>query len=184
MKRINAVLVALAVLLMASTCFAQTSLADAARAAREQRKTAPKAHKVFTNEDLIAMRGDDQPSSGTLQAQAAPAAETADKDKKEAAKSDEQAANANGDALKQQYADTQKEIATLERELSIAQRENQIKTAEYYADAGTQLRDPGGWAADQKKRNDEIATKQKAIADDKAKLADIQEQARKAGVKL
>lgn len=186
MKRFQAIL--LTAMLMSSLCFAQTSLADAARAAREQKKAAPKAQKVFTNDDLSALAAKaDQPSSGTLETPAANKPEgEADKDKakKEGEKSDDAAAKAAADAYKQQYADTQKELATLERELAIVQREQQIKAAEYYADAGARLRNEQQWVADEKKRNDEVAAKQKAIADAKAKLDDIKEQARKAGVKL
>lgn len=78
--------------------------------------------------------------------------------------------------------DQKKEISQLERELNVLQREGQISQAVYYADAGTQLRDPKRYADEQRQRQADLDSKQKALDDAKQKLSDLQDQARQAGV--
>src|SRR5262249_59855183 len=78
--------------------------------------------------------------------------------------------------------DEKKEIRQLERELNVAQREAGVRSAVYYADASTMLRDSAKYSEDSRNLKSEIDTKTQALADARAKLEDLQEQARKAGI--
>ena len=70
----------------------------------------------------------------------------------------------------------------MQRELDIAQREAKLRAAALYGDAGTMLRDQAKFAEDSRKEQDEINTKKQALDAAQQKLADLQEQARKAGL--
>jgi hypothetical protein len=178
MKRILYVS-AFALLTLSTGIAVAQDLGTVARQQRQQKK--PSAKKVYTNEDF----GGGQPAAtpeaapaadAKPDAAAAPAAkpvETSSQDKSKASA-----------ALQQQVDATKAEIASLTRELDIANRENKLRVANYYADAGNSLRDPKKWQDEQKATQDEINNKQKAIDSAKAKLADLVEQGRKAGVKV
>src|SRR5215471_9535717 len=139
------------------------SVVDAARASRARQKANPNA-KVIDN-DVI-------PSAIDASSYTSPyASARASDDKKDDS-------SAKKDAAK----DENKEIRQLERELNVAQREAGVRSAVYYADAGTMLRDSAKYAEDNRKLQAEIETKTQALASAKQKLADLEEQARKAGV--
>jgi len=101
-----------------------TSVADAARRAQEQKKVTPKPSKLITNDNLPAAAKSDAattppPDSSTqvattTEAAAAPAAATASPSTG-AAPSDNASANPEVAALKRQIADQQKEIDLLLR---------------------------------------------------------------------
>ena len=148
---------------------AQESLGDLARQQRQAKR--PSAAKVYTNDDFVPVA----PASSEI-------ADTAEKaDKAEAAGKTEDKAKGAAD-FKAKAAEQKKNIAQLERELDVAQREYRLKVAVYYADVGNNLRDSKKWAEDDRKQRAEIEAKQKGLGDARQKLADIQEQARKAGV--
>ena len=149
------------------------SLGELARQQRQSKR--PSTARVITNDDI---------SMAPAPAPAAPAeakSDTADKTEAAPAPSTDDktklAASFKGKADEQK-----KNIAQLERELDVAQREYRLKVAVYYADVGNNLRDSKKWAEEDRKQRAELDDRQKAIADAKQKLADIQEQARKAGV--
>ena len=154
---------------------AQQSLGELARQQRQAKR--PSSARVITNDD-IAMAPAPAP-----EAAAEPKGDTSDKDKSDAA------AGASADdktklsaSFKAKANDQKKAIAQLEREFDVAQREYRLKVAIYYADVGNNLRDGKKWAEEDRKQRAELDDKQKAIAAAKQKLADIQEEARKAGV--
>jgi hypothetical protein len=99
-----------------------------------------------------------------------------------AAKSPAEQVQQKADDWKKKIDSQKQEIATLQRELDIVQREQRLRAAAYYADAGTQLRDSGRFAEESRKQQEEIDSKKQALDTANQKLADIQEQARKAGV--
>ncbi|MGH9524878.1 MAG: hypothetical protein ACRD3E_20325 [Terriglobales bacterium] len=182
MKR-TVCLSALALMIFAcGTVVAQSSdqdLVAAARKARTQQKNAP-ATKVWTNEDI-----------GSAPAPAAAAADAKTDMAKDAGKPADAAKGpsaedkANAAAAMQKKIDAQKaEIATLSRELDLADREFKLQVANYYADAGNSLRDPKKWADERDAKQKEINDKKAAIDTAKAKLQDLLEQARKAGLKV
>jgi len=184
MKRIVYASALALVMLMSGIAVAQ-DLGTLARQQREQKK--PAAKKVYTNDDIAS-----QPAPSP--APAAPATDAkATTDTKADAATDGKAApkaspaddKAKIEAALQQKVDAQKaQIASLTRELDIADRENRLRVANYYADAGNSLRDPKKWQDEQKAKEDEIAGKKKAIEDAKAKLDEMIEQGRKAGIKV
>jgi hypothetical protein len=178
MKRILQI-VAVALALISGVAIyagAQESLGELARQQRQSKK--PSSAKLYTNDDFAMVPE-------------APAAAAADKtEKSDKAEAGAPKAGAADDKVKlaaafKARADEQKKnIAQLERELDVAQREYRLKVAVYYADAGNNLRDGKKWAEDDRKQRTEIEGKQKAVADAKQKLADLQEEARKAGIRI
>ena len=178
MKRTLYVMTFALLTMLSSTALAQ-DLGAVARQQREQKK--PQAKKVFTNDDIATQRVSPAEPTAEATSATAPAAAGA---KTEAAKPPAED-KAKATAALQQKIDSQKtEITSLTRELDLADRENRLRVANYYADAGNSLRDPKKWSDEQKAKQDEIDGKKKAIEAAKAKLADMIEQGRKAGLKV
>jgi hypothetical protein len=165
----------LSLLFLIATCAsAQQSLGEAARQQRQAKK--PAANKVYTNDDFAAA------PAAAGEAVAAKTEKTDQTEKAEAApKADDRAKKT--EELKAKVDAQKKTITQLERELDLAQREYRLKVAVYYADAGNSLRDSKKWAEDDRRQRAEIESKKKALDDAKKKLADIQEQARKSGIR-
>ena len=162
------------------TISAQESLGDIARRVRMEKAAPPPGAKVYDN-DTIPMHPIPSPaaapsSEGTKGAAAAP-------EKAAQAGAEEKKAQADVNSDWQKKIDDQKnQISLMERELNVLQRENQIATAVYYADAGTQLRDPKKFGEDVRAQKAAIDAKQQQLNDARQKLADMQEEARKANV--
>jgi hypothetical protein len=197
MKKLLPLLIACGVIFVASA--GAQSLVDVAKQTRARQKANPNA-KVIDN-DVIPSTLD---VSSSAPAASSPAASNtsgstelvARKDgtagnqeaAKEESKTDAEKASAATEDQKninlwtKQINDEKKEISQLERELNVAQREAGLHAAVYYADAGSMLRDSGKFAEDNKRLQAEIDTKTQALAAAKQKLADLQEEARKAGV--
>ncbi len=209
MKRVFSLLLAgIVISVTASTIAAAqsqpSSLGDYARAVRKSKpKTAPTA-KSYDNDNL--------PNLSTLSVvgkTSKPAAEAGKDDAKDKDKDAEAKANPDdkSDAQKKaensgqtkpgqspedrqkafdvwkQKIDAQKDkLDLLSRELDVLQREEHLKQAEFYADTATRVRTPSGFADEDAKYKQQIADKQKAVDEAKAKLADLQDGARKAGV--
>jgi len=171
---------------------AQTSLADAARQAKGEKKTVPAAKHVYTNDDV------GEPAAPAVEK--APATEgspdaaktdAAKDDKADGAKTDAKTADKKGskedtsakaNALKDKIASQKKAIADQEREINVMEREHQIRVAEYYADAGNSLRTGEKWFQDEKAYQESLDAKKKALSEAKSQLDELSEQARKAGV--
>ncbi len=196
MKRIP--ILPLVVVLLAFSSFASSqSLGEVARRQRQAKKPAT-AEKVYTNENL--------PTSSSINVVGAEPKPAADANSAEAnadAKSSDAKAEGDGAAdaktggkpapadpakLRAEFTDKaatlKKDIAQLERELDILNREFRLRAAAYYADAGNSLRDPKKWAEQQREHDAQVAEKQKALNEAKQKFADLQEQARRAGVQV
>jgi hypothetical protein len=207
MKRVFSLLLTGIVISVAASTIAAaqsqpSSLGDYARAVRKSKpKTAPTA-KSYDNDNL--------PNLSTLSVvgkTSEPAAEARkddakDKDAEAKAnpddKSDAQKKAENSGQTKpgqspedrqkafdvwKQKIDAQKDkLDLLSRELDVLQREEHLKQAEFYADTATRVRTPSGFADEDAKYKQQIADKQKAVDEAKAKLADLQDGARKAGV--
>ncbi|MBV9622889.1 MAG: hypothetical protein JOZ14_02805 [Acidobacteria bacterium] len=82
---------------------------------------------------------------------------------------------------KQKIAGQKEKIDLLSRELDVVKGEYRLKAAEFYANTGRRLENPYGFAADDAKYKQQIADKEKDLEDAKAKLADMQEEARHQG---
>jgi hypothetical protein len=176
MKRIFVLLIACVCLLALSA--SGQSLGDIARQNRANKKPSSGAKVVIDNDTI--------PS-------AQPAEPAKDKEKSEGAEADAKKEDGKGkgdqakdaarssDDWKAKVEGQKKEIAQLQRELDVSEREAKLRAAAYYADAGTQLRDPAKFKLESENQQAEMDTKRKAIEAAKQKLADLQEQARKAG---
>ena len=202
------VLLLSALVLMFAICAGAQSVVDVAKQTRARQKANPNA-RVIDNDVIpsnIEISSSSAPAANNSVSSAAtsstadikPAATSSPADikkdetvKPEAAKDDKASSEKspsaeddkkNIDAWKKQINDQKKEISQLERELNVAQREAGLHNAVYYADAGAMLRDSAKFADDSRKLQAEIDTKTQALADAKQRLADLQEDARKAGV--
>jgi len=156
----------------------QPSLGEAARKARAQKSRTPATIRL--EGDGLVMPDSSKNANMDVQATDTKAAENKDDSKKSAA-----------DDIKQKTEDWNKrveaqrnEIVLLQRELDVAQREQRLRAAAFYADAGTQLRDSAKYAEDSRKEQETIDTKKQALDRAQEKLADLEEQARKAGVRV
>src|SRR6266567_2229578 len=193
--------------LFGSIAFAQQSLGDIAREERAKKRAGSPAvrldddttHRTVSAEP--AAKSDDKSvdakAADDKSADAKPADDkSADAKSGDAKSADAKAADAK-EAAKKDSAETQKqknedlkkqidaqkqEIVLLQRELDVAQREGRLRAAAYYADAGTMLRDQTKFAEDSRKEQAEIDTKKQALEAKQQKLADLQEEARKAGL--
>jgi hypothetical protein len=162
-----------AVFAIVSSAGAQQSLGELARQQRQSKR--PSTARVITNDD-IAMAAVPPPAPAPEAK-----AEKSDKEKTDAAPAGADDKVKVAASFKAKADEQKKNIAQLERELDVAQREYRLKVAVYYADVGNNLRDSKKWAEDDRKQRAELDDKQKALAAAKQKLADIQEEARKAG---
>lgn len=162
------------VALFPAATWAQQSLGEVARQNRMKKKP------------TATVRLDDDNMKRTLIANAEPEPakqtdkQAGDKDKENAKKADSSAQK--NDKLADQIKAQKDEISKLQRELDIVQREQRLRAAAFYADAGTQLRDQAKFAEDSRKEQGEIDSKKQALDAAQQKLADMEEQARKAGV--
>lgn len=166
----------LAVMFFAVCACAQQSLGEIARKNRAKKKPTSAVRLDDDNmpRTLIANAEDDSAKDAEKSAAAA----DKEKDKKETA----EAGKAKNDKLADQIKAQKDEITRLQRELDIVQREQRLRAAAFYADAGTQLRDQAKFAEDSRKEQAEFDSKKQALDAAQQKLADLQEQARKAGM--
>jgi chromosome segregation ATPase len=172
-----------AVCMFVAAAYSQQSLGDVARANRAKKHASSSTVKL----DDDSMPHSSAPSAGS-EAEAArksddKSAEAKDADQKDAKKDTAEAQKQKTDALQKQIESEKKEVATLQRELDIAQREARLRAAAFYGDAGTMLRDQAKFAEDTRKEQGEINDKKKALDAAQQKLDDLQEQARKAGMR-
>jgi hypothetical protein len=164
----------------------QTSLGDVARLARRHKPAPAPGERVYDNDNLpgkavISTVGPSSSDDATKPSdQAASDQSDADKDKSAVPSNDEQK-KINGEWTGK-IGQQKEEISRLERELNVLQRESQIHTAVNASDIGTRLGNNAKFAEQDRQYQEQIAAKQKAVEDAKQKLADLQEEARKAGV--
>jgi hypothetical protein len=156
----------------------QQSLGDIARQNRAQKKGSA---AVRLNDDnmprtLIANADDNASKSDDKTAKATDTDKDKDKDHAKAP------TKSNSEQIVKAVEAQKQEISRLQRELDVAQREQRLRAAAFYGDAGTMLRDQAKYTEDSRKLQDEIDGKKQALDAAQKKLADLQEQARKAGL--
>lgn len=154
-------------------------LVEAARKAREQKKDAPKAAKVYTNDDI--------PTTGGVST--AGASETAASQDGNNASSDTSAATpaaANDEkAWKDKFADLRHKLEQDQAELDVLQREAGVGMVQYYggdpqkAAQDQMSQQPLGAAYDKKVA--EIDAKKKEVEADQQAISDAEDDLRKAG---
>jgi predicted RNase H-like nuclease (RuvC/YqgF family) len=159
------------------------SLGDYARAVRKEKR--PLAKKVYTNDNLpttasISVVG--PPAASAEEKAAAKPQEEKEKQAQKESTTAEKQAPQDEQGWRDQISAQKKKISDLEHDLDLLQREYKLRIANYYADAGTQLRDQARWADEDAKYRADIAEKQKQVEAAKAQLQDLKEQARKAGM--
>lgn len=158
------------------------AVADAARKAREEKKTAPKAKKVFTEDDIAprlqapaaaaqpAQTGEKGPAT-TQAAQGTSGAQEAGKPKEDP----------NSEAAwRKRFAAQYEKIDKAEQELDVLQREVQKSDVQYYSDPQKAMNEQNT----RKEINDKtakIAEKKQEIAQLKQQLADMEDRLRKSG---
>ena len=187
----------------ACVAFAQSpsqSLGDYARAVKKT-KNAPASDqkKVYDNDNLpanssISVVGN-APSSlqGSSSNQSADAASATDQagssaDKKEEKKDPALKAGQSQDdrkkalnSWKEKLAGQNEKVSALAHEVELLQREFTVKSAEFYSNPANMAQHPTGFAKDDSDFKQKIADKQKELDAAKAKLSEMQDEARKAG---
>jgi len=174
------------------------SLGEYARRVRKTPENTNKSPKFFDNDNLpkndkLSIVGTPSPSAGSVTTEGATTNETpaTGETKPATPKTENPGANpaedkANREAAVKQWTDRigeqQQQIDLLSRELDVAQREYQLRAAAIYADAGNRLRNSGDWDKQDAQFKQQIADKQKAVGDAKAKLDELKDAAQKAGM--
>jgi hypothetical protein len=87
------------------------------------------------------------------------------------------------DEWKDKLEDQKKTIESLNHELDLTQREYRLRAVAQYSDAGNRLRNSAQWDKEEVDFKKQLEEKQKAVDAAKAELDNLQEQARKAGVR-
>jgi hypothetical protein len=153
----------------------QDSVADAARKARAEQKTAPKAKMVIDNDNLdtltgtVNVVGQEPPPSGDAAKAAAAKAAPAQK------------GEAQGeDYWRGKFAEANKKLNDDAHELDILQREYNLKQQQYYSDPNTAMKQDYTRSdlTDTKTKIDDMTA---TVAADKQAISDLEDDLRKAG---
>jgi predicted RNase H-like nuclease (RuvC/YqgF family) len=153
-------------------------VADAARKARAEQKTAPKPKKVFTNDDI--------PSAAPPPAPAAAAgtnkdAAQAQADDKSAQKSTDPADDPKTEAYWRKHAQKLRaKLATAEQELDVLQRELSKDQVQYYPDPQKALMQQYN-RSDINDKTAKVDAKKAEVESLKQQVADLEDAVRKAG---
>jgi chromosome segregation ATPase len=152
-------------------------VADAARKAREQQKTAQKPKKVFTDDDVSAAKPTAAvPSSASTDSKSGEATAT-----KGAGSNPTKGSDANSEsAWRKRFAEQRKKIADAELELDVLQREAQKLDLQYYSDPQKAMQQQYS-RQEINDKNAKIEEKKKQIADLKQQLSDLEDELRKSG---
>ena len=156
----------------------QDPLAEAARKAREQKKDAPKAAKVFTNDDI--------PTQGAVSTVGEAPADTSTETSSDTSTSTPAPAAANDEkAWKDKFAELRHKLEQDQAELDVLQRETGVSMLQYYGG------DPQKAAQDQnsqqplgeayQKKVSKIDAKKKDVEADKQAISAAEDDLRKAG---
>ena len=183
-------------LVLAGSCvpaFAQqVSLGEAARRAQEQKKEAPRAKRVYGNEDLatagtvsvvgsVPASGSTTPggnttatgsNDGVTGTGAAAAVKPGDKAKDSAA---------NEVAWRKKYSELRDKIALKAKEVDVTQRELNLKQQQYYSDPNVALREQYS-RSDINDSKTKIDDMRRELVDMQAQLSDLDDQLRRAGL--
>jgi hypothetical protein len=172
-----------ALLLVGMSGAAAQSLGDYAKNVRKSKTDAVPASRHFDNDNLPTSDGlsvvGPVPAADGQAAATATTAKSADVDANAAAADRQKAADEWKDKLEKQQA----KIDSLNHELDLDQRELRLRAAAVYSDPAVRGRDAANWDKQDAQYRSDIESKQKAIDDARQQLEDLQEQARKAGIK-
>ena len=159
----------------------EQSLADAARKAREKKKDAPKAAKVFTNDNLPTT-GKVSVEGGAAEAGKEAAAEVKPGEGQAAAGEKEEGKEPVKDAAywRARFADLRKKLTQAEKELEVLQRELSLKQVQYYPDPQKVMEEEytRNAVTEQRRKLDE---KQAEVRQLRQQLSDLEDELRRAG---
>ena len=158
-------------------------VADAARKAREEKKTAPKPKKVFTDDDVAPKAAANVPASSESGPTSDKSGDRTAQTKTPGSKTDASEKNEDPNseaAWRKRFAAQRRKIADAEEALSVLQREAEKADLQYYSDPQKAMQEQYT-RADINEKNDKIAAKKKEIADLKQQLGDMEDQLRAAG---
>jgi len=160
----------------------ETSLADAARKARQQKKAQPKDAKVWDNDTISQTTGHISVVGQTPPPGAATEAKPADATDKAAAPAEAKAPEMTAQektALEADLAAAKDKLATVKTDLDILQRKYALDQQAFYGkyDYAT---DKAGAAALQDEKS-QIDSKQQEVADAQKKIDELQEKLKAAG---
>lgn len=173
-----------ALLLAGASLASAQSLGEVARSTRKAKVQPTSSTKHFDNDNLpttdkLSVVGPAPAANAQSADPNAAAAQTPAVDPKAAAEERQRAA----DEWKDKIADQKKNIDSLNRELDLTQREYRLRAVAQYSDAGNRLRNSAQWDKDEADFRKQLDEKQKAVDAAKKELDNLQEQARKAGVR-
>lgn len=158
-------------------------VADAARKAREEKKTAPKPKKVFTDDDVAPKAAANAPVTSDGAATSDKSGDGAAQGKAQGSKADASEKNEDPNseaAWRKRFAAQRKKIADAEEALSVLQREAEKADLQYYNDPQKAMQEQYT-RADINEKNEKIAARKKEIADLKQQLSDMEDQLRASG---
>lgn len=179
MKRTIWIMTGVFMLLSATAAFGQ-SLGEYAKSVRKN-KPQTSGSKHYDNDNL--------PASEHLSVVGPPpsTSTTANAPQSNSVASNSAAADAEkqkaSEEMRQKIEEQRQKIAGLNHELDLDQREYRLRAAAFYSDAGNRLRNSEQWDKDDAQYKADIDSKQKAIDAAKQQLEEMQEEARKAGVR-
>lgn len=149
-------------------------VADAARKARAEQKTAPKPKKVFTNDDIPAPPAPD--TSGKTTQPAGGQAEVSTPGGQEETEN-----NPKSEAYwRKRFQKTRDKLSNAEQELDVLQRELNKDQVQYYNDPQKALMQQHD-RSDINDKTAKVDAKQKEIESLKQQLSDLEDELRKAG---
>jgi len=152
----------------------QDSVADAARKAQAEKKTAPKAKMTIDNDNLGTLTG----AVNVVGDEPAPAKQDAFDDK--TPKTDKAAVKKDEAYWREQFAVANKKLADDAHELDIMQREYNLKQQQFYTDPTAALKQEYSRQDlnDSKAKIDDMTA---VVAQDKADISNLEDQLRQAG---
>ena len=155
-------------------------VADAARKAREEKKTTPKPKKVFTDDD-VAPKADAATAPAAAATTEGGSASTAVALAKQAKGGTEKAEDPNSEAAwRKRFSEQRRKISDAEQELDVLQREASKADLQYYSDPQKAMNEQLT-RKEINDKNDKIAATKKKIADLKQQLSDMEDQLRASG---
>ena len=155
-------------------------VADAARKAREQKKVAPKAKKVFTDDDLKPAE-QPAPTASSGRDTASPDQAKGDKSHPAPAETDALKENPNSEkAWRKRFADQHQKISDAEQELDVLEREAQKASVQFYSDPQKGMNEQFT-RNEINEKNAKIEAKKKQLADLRQQLSNMEDQLRASG---
>jgi len=184
-----------ALLLLGFSMAAAQSLGDVARSVRKGKAQQNTASRQYDNDNLpkddhLSVVGPAPAADANTAAQSGDAnaqSQAASSSSTEATAPDPKAAAAErqkvADEWQKKIEDQKKKIDSLNHELDLTEREYRLRAAAMYGDVGNRMRNAAQWDKEDADYKQQIGDKQKAVDAAKQELENLQEQARKAGVK-